>query len=70
MGDWIVEHLGWIALGLGALLVGLMALAIYAEVLSYSTFMEGCMKERAEYECTAMWRGAQTQVVPVMIPVR
>ncbi len=70
MGEWIIDHLGWIAMGIGVLLVGLIALAGIAEIQAYTKFMESCLAERAEYECTAMWRGAQSRIIPVVVPVR
>jgi hypothetical protein len=36
--------------------MGLFGVVLYNEKTAYDEFMVGCLKERHQYECTAMWR--------------
>lgn len=67
MGDWVLDHLGGIFV---VAIVLLLVLAVAGGVEKEKTrerFMEQCVKDRKEYECIAMWRAGEPQVVPVPI---
>lgn len=67
MGNWIVDHLGWIT-------VGLIALAAAASIVSGSNtarLVKQCIEDgHKEYECRAMLRQPSTSVVPVPVFVQ
>jgi hypothetical protein len=53
-----------------------LAVSVYMAITTYeaekSAFMDECLQHRENYECVAMWRGGNSNVVPVpvVIPVR
>lgn len=50
--------------------VGLFAAAFYFEGAKEARFMAECLKERKQYECTAIWRAGNSDVtvVPIVVP--
>ncbi len=59
-------------IGIGAIVLLLICLFIITTNIQGEqrlAFMEACMEDLKEYECTAMWRSGDrsTQVVPVVI---
>ena len=72
MGDWILDNFGWFLVAFAVVIIALGVMAGNASMRDRMAFMEDCMKDRKEYECTAMWRAGQPSVVPmpIVIPVR
>lgn len=75
--DWFFDNFAGIGcliffLGLGVLAAGFMWAAFTDD--SHQRFMEQCLKDHKEYECTAMWRAgekpAQPVPFPIVVPVR
>ena len=70
--DWFFDNFMGIGcliafLGLGVLVVGLIW-AIFTDD-SHQKFMEQCLKDHKEYECTAMWRAGDKHVQPAVVPM-
>jgi hypothetical protein len=72
LGDWIFDNLGKLLIGLIVLMVFLVFVAGYGEIKQQEAFMADCLQDLKQYECTAMWKSSQPQIVPfpVVIPVR
>lgn len=43
--------------------VALLLLIGYAEYHEQSRFMDACLQDHKEYECTAMWRAGESHTV-------
>jgi len=63
----------------GVVMVSLLCLLVFALFMAVKTeneakarFMGECRQDHKEYECTAMWRAGEKDVVPVpiVIPIR
>jgi hypothetical protein len=66
----IVGIIVGVILALG--LIALVLVAVASDAKARARFMEQCIEDRPEYECTAMWRAGEATVVPVpiVIPIR
>lgn len=49
--------------------IGLAVLSAKGDADREERFMSECQQDRKRYECEAMWRAGQSQVVPVTVPV-
>lgn len=51
-----------------------IGIGIHVEIQQKRAFMQQCMEDHKEYECTAMWRAGETKTttvpVPIIIPTR
>lgn len=70
---WWSDH--WIGVLLWLFILAVIAfcvLGVIASAKAKKEFMADCLKERKQYECTAMWRQGDQNVVPIpiVIPVR
>ena len=67
--NWFWNNLGTI---LVLMLVGAGVVAYFGiqrDREEKARFMEQCLKDRKEYECTAMWRAGGSHAYPIIIPV-
>lgn len=67
MNDLICDHGGKLLLAFLALIVGAVVFAANHDMEVAAAFMAECQKDRKEYECVAMWRAGNSDVVPVYI---
>lgn len=51
-------------------LIAAFAILIVGASREEEAFMRECLQERKQYECTALWRGHSSQVMPIIIPMR
>ena len=58
-----------ILLTIAAIIVGNIVSTKWREEERHA-FMVACLKDRKEYECTAMWRAGESheQIIPIFIP--
>lgn len=66
--DWLEKSMGWV---LTAITLGVCALlwwGVEESIAARRAFMAECLQDHKQYECTAMWRAGESQVVPVFIP--
>ncbi len=56
----------------GGIIVAVVVLLWYAiaqDIDAKEDFMQACLKDHKQYECTAMWRAGQQNYVPIVIPM-
>lgn len=68
MGDWIFDHPGWCFLILITVTSGLIYLGFSADNAHRQSFMTACTQDHKNYECDAMWRAGEPDIIPVFIP--
>lgn len=73
MSDWIFNNFGWVLVAAIVVMGALFMAAEKSKSEAKQKFMDECLKERKQYECTAMWRAGQSQsgstYVPIIIPM-
>ena len=72
IGDWVFDNMGKVLLAMIALVILLSVLAVNSDLNDKANFMQQCQQDRKEYECYAMWRSSNPQImpIPIIIPVR
>lgn len=55
IGDLIADNLGWILIGMIALLLFLIFMAASEQEKNKSIFMASCLKDKKQYECDVLW---------------
>ena len=70
--EWFNDNFGLSICLAGLLIVGLFIWGVKSSINEKTTFMEECMEDLKQYECTALWRQGNkgTTAVPVVIPMR
>lgn len=69
---WFPRNFTMIEKGIVILIVVMLALILWAGKAQNEArlkFMEGCMRDHEEYECTLMWKEAQPDTQTVIVPV-
>ncbi len=56
-------------LWIGGALAMAMVMAVAGGNAEREKFMRGCLADRKEYECTAMWRAGESHTTVMPIPV-
>jgi hypothetical protein len=67
---WLFDY--WIDIVLVVFILTVIAFCVLGVIANGKVrqqFMEDCLKERKQYECTAMWRQGDSQIVPVPIVI-
>jgi len=67
--DWDLLCPGLIIIGLIGLLVAVLWHMDISNQKEQSKFMQACMKDKKEYECTAMWRAGESKSNTTVIPM-
>lgn len=59
-------------IGIVLAIIGSFGLLVVAETKTRQAFMDECLQYRKQFECMAMWKGSQPNLVtfPVIIPMR
>lgn len=70
---WVVDEPSWAVAGVCIAFAALLFISVGMATRDEerrSAFMTECLMEHKQYECTALWRGGQRNVVamPVMVP--
>lgn len=64
MLDWIDNHMGLFILAVASFLLALILIAVVVGAKARMEWMEQCMKDKKEWECTAIWRyGSPSSIV-------
>lgn len=67
IGDFMMDHMGWVFGAFCALIVGLLIVGAVNSVNEKAAFMAECVQDHKQYECDAIWRSGEPDYIPVPI---
>ena len=66
---WIARNVGWVFLALWIGMVAILAMQVMTRHGVSRDFMTGCLQDRKEYECIAIWRHGLSSANPPAKPM-